>query len=207
MQSNVPGLNDPAPLPEPALVPVLLFEQPWLLLAGVLVVALVGSMWQRRAGSVKGAFGWLAGGLLACGVLYLTARFVVTDRERVALATHDLVGATAGVNAARLNELLDESVRLTYFRASGGLDKAGTIAAVQRELGNTYKVKDWIIQELQVAADGEGRMKTQVRVRVTPSDWNFPHISWWAIDWKKGGEAWRATGIKPLSIQFMSGKP
>lgn len=207
MQSNVPGLNDPPPLPEPSMVPVLLFEQPWLLLAAVLVVALVGSMWQRRAGSLKGAFGWLAGGLVVCGVLYLTARLVVTDRERVALATNELVGATAGVDAARLGELLDESVRLTYFRASGGLDKAGTIAAVQRELGQTYKVKDWMIQELQVAADGADRMKTQVRVRVTPADWNFPHISWWAIDWKKSGETWRATGIKPLSIQFMSGTP
>ena len=27
------------------------------------------------------------------------------------------------------------------------------------------------------------------------------------IDWKKRGEAWRATSIKPLSIQFMSGTP
>lgn len=207
MQSNVPGLNDPPPLPEPPMLPVLLFEQPWLLLAAVLVVALVGSMWQRRAGSVKGAFAWLAGGLIACGMLYLTARVVVTERERVALATNELVGATAGVSVPRLQALLDDGVRLTYFRASGGLDKAGTIAAVQRELGQTYKVKDWMVQELQVAADGEDRMKTQVRVRVTPADWNFPHISWWAIDWKKSGEAWRATSIRPLSIQFMSGTP
>lgn len=207
MQSNVPGLSDPAPLPEPAMLPVLLFEQPWLLLAGVLLVALLGSMWQRRAGSMKGAFGWLVGGLVACAAVFVTARLIVTDRERVALATNDLVGATAGVNAARLSELLDASVRLTYFRAAGGLDKAGTLAAVQRELGQTYKVKDWMIQELQVAADGAERMKTQVRVRVTPADWNFPHISWWAIDWKKNGETWRATSIKPLSIQFMSGTP
>ncbi|HEX8876857.1 MAG TPA: hypothetical protein VF777_08925 [Phycisphaerales bacterium] len=207
MQSNVPGLNDPQPLPEPSLLPVLLFEQPWLLLALVLIVALVGSMWQRRAGSFKGAFAWLGAGIAACAGVYLVARAVVTDRERVALATNDLVGATASVNPTRLNELLDESVRLTYFRAAGGLDKTGTIAAVQRELGQTYKVKDWMIQELQVAADGADRMKTQVRVRVTPADWTFPHISWWAIDWKKSGEAWRATSIKPLSIQFMSGTP
>lgn len=207
MQSNVPGLNDPPPLPEPSMLPVLLFEQPWLLLAGVLVVALLGSMWQRRNGSMRGAFAWLAGGLIACAGLYLVARVVVTDRERVAVATNDLVGATASVNIGGLRALLDDSVRLTYFRAAGGLDKAGTIAAVQRELGQTYKVKDWMIQELQVAADGDSRMKTQVRVRVTPADWNFPHISWWAIDWKKSGDAWRATGIRPLSIQFMSGSP
>lgn len=207
MQSNVPGLNDPLPLPEPSMLPVLLFEQPWLLLALVLIVALVGSIWQRRAGSFKGAFAWLGAGIVACAGVYLVARMIVTDRERVALATNELVGATASVNPTRLNELLDASVRLTYFRASGGLDKAGTIAAVQRELGQTYKVKDWMIQELQVAAEGPERMRTQVRVRVTPADWNFPHISWWAIDWKKSGETWRATSIKPLSIQFMSGTP
>ena len=207
MQSTIPGLNDPSPLPEPSMLPVLLFEQPWLLLAAVLLVALVGSMWQRRSGSMKGAFAWLAGGLIACGAVYITARLVVTDRERVALATNDLVGATAGVNAARLQELLDPSVRLTYFRAAGGLDKAGTIAAVEREIGQLYKVKDWMVQELQVADDGPRRMKTQVRVRITPADWNFPHISWWAIDWKQSGDAWRATSIRSLSIQFMSGTP
>jgi hypothetical protein len=141
------------------------------------------------------------------GLLFLVAKLVVTDRERVELGTRELLRTTATVDSDGLTKLLDPEAKLYYFKSPAGLDREGIIGAVKSDLGQKYRIKDWGIQELQIAPLSQDSMATQMRVRVTPEAWNFPHVSWWSVEWKKTGDEWRVINIRPLAIQFFQGNP
>lgn len=210
MQSVLQLPDAPTPLAEPLDFSVLLFEQPWIFMAVSLLAGLIASVWMKRKGQPgKGIVLLLCGAMLAGGFFSL-AKIVVTERERVAWRMRELLQATASADTPALAALLDPAARMNYFKAPGGLDKAGILEAVNADLGHTYRLKDWSIQELQIAptsANSTGAMSTQMRVRVTPEAWNFPHTSWWSVDWKKDGTTWRVIRIRPLSIQFFQGNP
>ncbi len=199
--------DPPAPLNEPIGPGVLLFEQPWLLMVLVLFAGLAASWWLQRHGSGGRAASALLAGIALAGGLWLLARIVVTDREEVMTRTRQLVGATAKARTSELAGLLDDRVRLQYFRAPAGLDKQGVLCAVEADLGQTYRVTEWALQEFQAVRESDTRMHTQIRVRVTPEAWNFPHVSWWAVDWEKRGSVWKAVAIRPIVIQFHPGDP
>lgn len=207
MQNALQMPDAPPPLNEPLGLSILLFEQPWIFTIGAFVAGLVASWWFRRGGKPGKGLGFLAG-FLALGALFLfVARLVVTDRERIASRMRELLQATATVDSASLNRLLDPGARLYYFRSPAGLDREGILGAVESDLGRTYRVKDWGIQELQIAPRSGDTIQTQMRVRVTPEAWNFPHVSWWSVEWKHSGGEWRAANIRPLAIQFYQGSP
>jgi len=172
-----------------------------------LAAGVAASWWFRRRGIAGTGLAILAGSAALAGLLFLVAKFVITDRERVALGMRELLQATAKVDGARLTTLLDPQARLYYFKSPSGLDRDGIIGAVKSDLGQMYRIKDWGIQELQIAPLSEGVMATQMRVRVTPEAWNFPHVSWWSVEWKKTGKEWRVINIRPLAIQFYQGNP
>ncbi|MGH7244709.1 MAG: DUF4440 domain-containing protein [Phycisphaerales bacterium] len=197
----------PPPLVEPLGLSVLLFEQPWIFMVLALVAGFIGSWWFKRKGRAGAGLAALGCGFALAGVLFLVAKLVVTDRERVALGMRELLRMTARVDADGLKKLLDPEAKLYYFKSPGGLDRDGIIGAVRSDLGQTYRIKDWGIQELQIARLSEGVMTTQMRVRVTPEAWNIPHVSWWSVEWKKSGDEWRVINIQPLVIQFYQGNP
>ncbi|MFO0859532.1 MAG: hypothetical protein U0570_03170 [Phycisphaerales bacterium] len=207
MQNALQLPQAPPPLHEPIGLTVLLFEQPWILMVVALVVGLAISWWMKRRGKPGPGLAALFGGVAGAGLLFVLAKLVVTDREVVAERSKQLVGATASVDAEGLGKLLASDVQMRYFRAPGGLDKQGIVTAVRSELGQTYRVKDWAIQELQIAPSSPSAMSTQMRVRVTAESWNVPHVSWWAIDWRRAGDTWEVVRIQPLSIQFFQGNP
>jgi len=207
MQNALQLPDAPPPLSEPLDLGVLLFEQPWIFMVLVLAAGLIASWWFNRRGSAGKGVAILAGSAAFAGLLFLAAKLVVTDRERVALGMRELLRSTATVNTVGLTKLLDPQARLYYFKSPAGLDRDGIVSAVKSDLGQMYRIKDWGIQELQIAPLSEGTMASQMRVRVTPEAWNFPHVSWWSVEWKKTGDEWRVVNIRPLAIQFYQGNP
>lgn len=207
MQNALQLPDAPPPLHEPLGLSVLLFEQPWIFMALILAAGLTASWWFKRAGNAPRGLLILAASAALAGALFMVATRVVTDRERVALRMRELLRTTATVDAKGLTKLLDPQAKLYYFRSPAGLDRDGIIGAVKSDLGQTYRIKDWGIQELQIAPLSEGVMATQMRVRVTPEAWNFPHVSWWSVEWKKTDGEWRVINIRPLAIQFYQGNP
>lgn len=207
MQNALQLPDAPPPLNEPLGPSVLLFEQPWILMVLALVAGLVCCWWLNRRGRTPAGLAALVSGIVLAGLLSLVARLVVTDRERVASGMHALLDATAMVDTVALSSLLDPQAHLYYFKSPAGLDREGILGAVRSDLGQSYRVKDWGIQELQIEPRVDGAMIAQMRVRVTPEAWNFPHVSWWSVEWKKTGSEWRVTSIRPLAIQFFQGNP
>jgi len=207
MQNALQLPDAPPPLNEPLGLGVLLFEQPWIFMVLALAAGLVASWWFKRRGSAGKGLAILAGSAAFAGLLFLAAKLVVTDRERVAVGMRELLRTTATVDTDGLTKLLDPQARLYYFKSPAGLDRDGIIGAVKSDLGQMYRIKDWGIQELQIAPLSEGTMTTQMRVRVTPEAWNFPHVSWWSVEWRKTGGEWRVINIRPLAIQFFQGNP
>lgn len=202
-RSTIPGLVDPQPLATPPWLESNLFEHPTMLIVVLLALGLGLSLVLSRSRAV---WALLATGLAAGGV-WGVSRLVETDRERVAALTPGLLTAAASVDLAALDALLDERLTLRYFRAGGGLDKAGTLRAVREELGTRFRVREALVQELQLEQTAPDQMRTQVRVRVTPEASGFPNISWWSIDWRLDAGRWRAVAIRPLSIQFFNADP
>lgn len=200
---NVLQLPDaPPPLAQPLSLNVLLFEQPWIFMACALAASFLACLWFKRRGNAATGLAILTGGIALAGLLFLVASVVITDRERVASGMRELLRTTARVDTDGLAKLLAPQAKLYYFKSPAGLDREGILAAVRSDLGQTYRVKDWGIQELQIAPGAENTMHTQMRVRVTPEAWNFPHVSWWAVDWQRQGEVWKVAQIRALVIQF-----
>lgn len=207
MQNALQLPDAPPPLSEPLGLSVLLFEQPWIFIALVLVSGLIASWWFKRSGNAPRGLLFLAGSAALACVLFMVATMVLTDRERIALGMRELLRTTAAVDTKSLTKLLDPQAKMHYFKSPAGLDRDGIIGAVKSDLGQMYRIKDWGIQELQIAPVNQDTMATQMRVRVTPEAWNFPHVSWWSVEWKKTGEEWRVINIRPLAIQFYQGNP
>ncbi len=203
------------PLPSPPILSRLLFEDP-LILTAILIIASVAVFFLFNAqGKVKKAILWSGVGLLlGIGVLIL-ASAIETDREKIIAATTPLVRVTAAADTSRLEPLLDDQVRLTneLSLAADELphgepwDKTQILDHVRSYLGDKFRLKpgETAIIETQGVIDGPGRGRTQVHIRVTPELFEFPWPSWWRIDWKQDAKGeWRVIGIQPLDVGQLS---
>ena len=166
----------------------------------------VQSLVKFKAGSPRRGV-WLAGGFggLALAIA-LIAHFVTTSREAMMRATESLVRAVATCDIAALDTALDDSCVFYYFQAPQGLGKAGILTAVTTAFapGGQYRVGEVKIEAVQAHTRDGHTGQAQVKVFVKPDQTNFPHHSWWRLDLRKDADnTWRATAIKPLSIQGM----
>ena len=200
-------------LPSPPLVTRLILEDPLLLTAALIVAAIAAFFIYNARQKTKAAMAWCATGLALAAGVQILAFAITTDREKIIAATTPLVSATAAGDAARLDPMLDSTVRLTNdFNLAAdelphgqGWDKAQILAQVRSYLGEKWRIKEAAILEVQGIIDGEGRGRTQVRVRATPDVTEFPIISWWRLDWKKSAKgAWLVTGIQPIDVGLPS---
>jgi hypothetical protein len=207
--AQLPQVNPPPPLPPGPFLERVLFEQPFGLVTGLALAAVVAFVilnrrGQARAGLISGAT--LA--LLAAGA-YLLSAIVETPREQIARAARSLVDATAAADTRAIAPMLAPDARLvSRFRIPGepigeaGLDKEGIIAAVEHALGRSHPLKDHSVKEVQSQIDGPASGRTQVKVWVQ-LEMGVPNTSWWLIRWRRDGEQWRATSIEPLEIPFL----
>lgn len=195
----------PAPLHEH-----LLFESPFLLSAGLAILAvilLVVAARIRRKAFVLGVSGLLL--VLALVVQFLASR-VVTQREMLEERTEALVAAVATSNENELRRLLAPSARVQSSENATGL-AAGvpTLSGIdsiwlriQRLLGREGSfVGLHKVLETRPALEGENTGRVLVRVRVQGPDGEYTSHSWWDITWKRSGDDWLATRIEAIWIQ------
>ncbi len=200
---------DIPPLPAAPLLERFLFEQPWLPMAILGVLAIIAIMAfagrnQRRRGFV------VAGVLAACAAgVYVVSMLVTTERETLIERTKVAIGAVADVDVATLREVLLEDA---YFRSEGDIvrvvpsidGRAEIIDQVERYLQNRYRVTSWDIHDRQATIDGPNTGRTLVRVGVDSDSFSRTHYSWWRLHWERGPDGlWRCFELEPLWIQLV----
>ena len=198
-------LPDVRPLPDPPLVPYLVFEAPlWpaIVIAALGVLGLFGFGTRGRGGT---GLLVLASGVVVAGSLLAAGALVTTDRERLLDATRRTIAATAEARTDDLRGLLHEDVRVMLpdrVPASSISGRAGVLAAVERQLGARYRVESWSIKGVQASVDGPGLARTQVGVTARAAR-GGPVLSWWLLDWRKVGDGWLVVGLELVSMPLL----
>jgi hypothetical protein len=193
------------PLPGPGLFPGLLDGQPWLASFVLILAGLAAFVTLRNQGRHGAAIWSLTAAFIFDAGLHAAAHFIMTDRERTAQATLELVRATAKADTAAIDPMLAPGARVIastvipgFVIPREGLEKREVLDEVSRYLGGTYKIDEYAVLETQAQRLGPTTGRTQVRVRTVIG---YPIISWWRIDWRRteGGQ-WRATLIEFLEF-------
>lgn len=189
-------------LPDPPMLEHMVFESPWMAVAGLVVLGLL-SAWllsrqgRRRAALVAGIIGPALGAALA-----VTASVVTTTRERLIADTHDLVAATAAADVTRLESFLAPDLTLRVFWVNRGHPRAEVLDLVRQYPGGQTPVKSWRINQSSASIDGPNAARTQVHVTTrSPSAtlYDIPMGSWWRIEWRKDpDQTWSVRGIECL---------
>jgi hypothetical protein len=203
--------NPPPPLPSGPLWERLILENPWPT-AGVLAILAVAALaflnrvdGDRSLGRIP-LRTLVAAALTLVGVAVLVVGMsVTTHREELRAATTALVDATAKRDLDRLDRLLAPDARLHLTVQSAGLPgpiihREQILSLVDDVLGRRYPLKEHRVMEVQAALDGPRVARTQVRVRVVPEATEFPHTSWWRVDWRRDADRWWVVGIEPLDV-------
>jgi len=194
----------PAALPGPPAFDRYLLESPLLAMA-VLLGAGFAAYWFLRSRGKAGAGAAVGVGLamMAAGV-FLAARMVETPREAMGRAAKALVAAVAGADLAAADGLLSPEAALYSFLSPAGMPKAEILSVVERDFApgrGRYALKEWAVLERQAVLDTPVSGRVHIKVRVTPDATAFPNLSWWRLDFERGGDGrWRVRGIQPLSI-------
>lgn len=212
MQNPLLTSNPPPPLPPGPLWERLILENPWptagaLAVLAVAVLALMSRVDGGRAvGRIPVRTILAAGLVVAGGAIMAVGMSVTTDREQLRAGTASLVDATAAQDMERLEVLLAPGAQLHVplrvpIGAGPTVPREQIFALVEDVLGRRYPLKEHRVMEVQATLDGQRVGRTQVRVRVVPEATQFPHTSWWRVDWVRGDDGrWRVLGIEPLDI-------
>lgn len=205
--------NPPPPLPSPPLWEWLILDNPWPTagLLAILAVAILAFL--SRVDGGKTVFGAplrtvIAGVLVLIGGIVLAVGMsVTTDRQQIRAGSERLVNAVATQDIDTLDHLLASDARLQLRfsvpgAAPGGIVQRDQIfVLVEDFLSRRYPLTEHRVMEVQGTLDGERVGRTQVRVRVIPEATQFPHTSWWRIDWRLEDDGrWRVRSIEPLDI-------
>lgn len=191
-----------------SLVDRFLFENPWPLIGALVLAGAVAFAILNRKGRVTPALaGVVAAVILSAGV-WLAARAVTTDRERVRDLTVALVNATARVDESTLAAMLADDLSL-YLKVGAmttdtSMDRAATLQQVRRSLGGLYKLKDWRITSNDITTGG-AQASSRLSVSVTTEAYAIPHRSTWRVDWRRDANGtWRVFAIELLEMPGLS---
>lgn len=180
-------------------------ESPWVV-AGALVGAGVVAWWfLNQKSEAKKAMLALGAGVLLAAALVVCAQVVTTTRERLRAKTRELVGAVARAEMNTLSELLAEDVVLTGRGEPLVVGREALLSGVRATTGSAYPVKQASMLEEQEQVDDRNFAYTQVWLRIEAVSAGMAR-SWWKIGWRREaegtGEAWRATSIDILQLDF-----
>lgn len=206
--NQVLDIPSPPPLPEPPALERYLFEQPWMPLGVLVLVALVSFFAMQHRGQAKQG-GVIAGiCLVLAGGLALLATLVETSRERARLATEGLVTAVAEGDGATLRRELTADARVFHARAPAvGVSRDDIADFVSRNFSSTgmYRVTDRKIEQFQAAELADGRVQVQVKVRVTSPLAQLPVRAWLRLDFVTDEtKTLRCSGIEAVHIQWVN---
>lgn len=200
-------LPDPPPLPAPPLLTQFALEGPWLAvllgIAGVAAWIAFKDRDRRRALT-------MAGSLLALGaVSMVVSRSVATPREVMEAGTLDLVRAVSRADAVLARALLTPDCRLYWNRDPDGLPLEPLLERVSTDFppGGPFHLKDISSLRLDATLDTPDRGRVQIKLRATPEATGTPVFSWWRLDFRRDGGGWRVSGIQPISISGVGGRP
>jgi hypothetical protein len=201
--------NTPPPLPLSPTLDRLLFEHGWMLPIVLAAAAIIVQRVLYAQGRGKASWIVLTGLMLVALAAGLTSRVVETEREALRRLTTALVETAARGDTRALAPMLApeaqarDGSRVLPEPFADAIDREAILERVDRYLNGSWKLKSWVVREVQATLDGPRVGRTQVRVTTTPEQVPFPFGSWWRIDWRRGpGEhdAWQAFAIEPVSF-------
>ncbi len=188
-------------LDPPPMLEHLFLESPWPVMAVCAVACgVLLFLWQQRRKKIMGLLA-LAPVLIAGGVWFL-AGAVTTGREQLIGDTRDLVAATAPLDSAALDRLIDPAATVSgpdgsVWLASGQL-RSRLNSVLNRVTLNSQRTRD-----IQAIAHDTGWGESTVTVR---SDFSSgPAVNTgWHLTWQRGSvtnDAWRVVDIRWLLFQ------
>lgn len=197
-----PGLQEPPTLPDPPFVEHWLFENPFPLVGILLALAIAIVVFGRERLSPKPLAGIVALLLLLASAAWLTATFVVTDREQIRARARQLVAAVATAKPQDVDPLLSEDAALyAFFTPDKGFSKSEILEMVQKDMTGVYRLHDHTVREVRVLIEGPRVARSHVLVMMDPEESRVQTWSWWRLDWVRDQDQWRVHAIEPISIQ------
>ncbi len=205
LANNPLSIPDPTPLPGSPLLDHLLFENGSLLPAALLLAsASVFLVLKSRGNPGKGALAAVVLVVLALGAR-LTSRFVTTTRETIAASARALVAAVASADLNGVDAHLAQDATLRAWLYPLAIDKPTILEEIRKTFTSQYPLKEHAILELQTSKDGPEVARVQVKIRAVPREQEFPHLSWWRLDYRKGTDGiWRVRRVEPLAVALVA---
>lgn len=197
MNNFIPSID---PLPQPPVFERVLFEQPWMAVGALLIIAILVAVVANRREQFRRGLVVCAAITAAAAALAVTATLVDTDHEQVARGTSDfMANAVSGGEAAVADLLAPDAILNLEGMSSFNLPRGAILNGV-KSLDSEVGVRGWGILKKSAAIDGpnSGRSRTVIRVDV---EGGGPNFSSWELVWRKDGEGrWRITRLICQSV-------
>lgn len=166
----------------------LFFEDPfWLYGLLVLVEGVLLVIWRRQR-TQRSALRLLVPPALAA-LIFAVATLVVTDRERITAAAHEIAKDVTAGQTTVLEKYLDKDFHMTLNGKP--LGKAGTLERARKAMSKS-RITKVEIKRLQIEVSGGTatlRMITAIRVEGGGFRGGVPLV--WNLRWIKRGRSWR----------------
>jgi ketosteroid isomerase-like protein len=166
----------------------LFFEDPfWLYALLVMAEVVLLLIWRRQRTRTSGLRLLVPPALAA--LIFGVATLVVTDRERITAAVHEIAKGVAAGQTTALEKYLDDDFHMTLGGPSFG--KAKTLARASKVM-RTSRITKVKIKRLQIEVKGDTatlRMITAIRVEGGGFRGGVPLV--WILRWIKRGKQWR----------------
>jgi hypothetical protein len=199
-------------LPSPPLLAHYFLENPWPVVAGLVVGSLVAAYVLNRRGRLKEALRMLAVGIVLAVSVWILASSVMTEREVLQARTRLLVDLTADVRTGDLADMLTESISVDGPKEiASPRGREQVLQAVRQSLTSLISIKEHTTGPVTAIVDGPNVARTQVRVWVKlkgeAAFYEGPLGAWFRIGWTRaqgtGDEPdgqWHVTSISVLQI-------
>lgn len=189
----------PPPLKSAPIWETYVLEQPWPLVAILVVVAIV--LFVKGRGKARKVGPPIA--ILAAIAVALAGSFVTTARETMIASARALVAAVVAADASTLDAQLDPDALLFSFRHKAGVPKFAIIDEVVDRFrsGGEYSIKEHGILNIDASQDGQRVGRVQLKLRVVSAQLGVPVFSWWLLDYRRDSSGqWRVLRMEPQSI-------
>ncbi len=161
----------PQTLPDvakPPMLEVMLFEQPWALMAIISLTLIIVAWVLYRKSRSKFAAITLVEAVMVPGILWFLAHNTLTDREMLDERAGEAVAAIADWDSAEFDPMLSDQVRTVFFMARNGWDKDQLLSWIDGR-ATQYAVSDFKIKAVRTEITDSGNAaRTRIEVRVTP---------------------------------------